>query len=82
MVLWMKTTLVIDDHVLRQAKQEAARRGETLSQLVEGAIRLQLKRLENAASARELEPLPHFDGGGALVDVADRESLYGAMEGR
>jgi hypothetical protein len=29
-----------------------------------------------------LPPLPSFDGGGALVDIADREALYRAMEGR
>ncbi len=27
-----------------------------------------------------LAPLPTFDSGGALVDVADRDALYKAME--
>lgn len=29
-----------------------------------------------------LPPLPSFQSGGALVDVADRDALYDAMEGR
>jgi hypothetical protein len=78
----MKTTLIIDDRVLRKAKEEAARRGQTLSQLVESAIRLQLKRLQEGARAGRLEPLPSFDGGGAVVDVSDRDALYDAMERR
>jgi len=31
---------------------------------------------------RDLQPLPSFKSGGALVDIADREALYRAMEGR
>ena len=81
MVLCMKTTLVIDDKVIRRAKEEAARRGQSLSQLVEGAIRLQLKRLR-ATRAPEPHSLPSFDGGGALIDVSDRNALYDAIEGR
>jgi hypothetical protein len=76
----MKTTLVLDDQVLRRAKEEAARSGQTLSQLVEGAIRLHLKQLRSGGRARELPSLPQFDGGGALVDVADRNALHDAME--
>jgi hypothetical protein len=30
----------------------------------------------------QLSPLPTFDGGGCQVDVADRDALYRAMEGR
>jgi hypothetical protein len=29
-----------------------------------------------------LAPLPSFGSGGALMDVADRDALYDAMEGR
>jgi hypothetical protein len=30
----------------------------------------------------DLPPLPSFQSGGALVEVADRQALYEAMEGR
>lgn len=81
MVFHMKTTLVIDDGVMRRLKQEAARQGRTISELVEGALRrmLELRKVE----PEPLPPLPVLRGGGSpLVDVADREALYQAMEGR
>jgi len=75
----MKTTLNIDDTVMAELKREAARQGRTMSELVETALRLLL------ASRRKrgrIPALPKFRSGGALVDVADREALYHAMEGR
>jgi hypothetical protein len=75
----MKTTLVIDDSIMKSLEQQAAAEGRTISELVESALRLFLE----AKSRRvELPPLPTFDGGRALVDVADRDALYRAMEGR
>jgi hypothetical protein len=76
----MKTTLNIDEPVMVAVKREAARRGTTMSALVEEALRKELRTA--SAPARPLEPLPTFDSGGALVDVADRAALYAAMEGR
>ena len=79
MVFHMKTTLVIDDKVLARLRREAARQGRTISELVEAALR---QFLERKPSAGPLAPLPTFDSGGAYVDVADRDALYPAMEGR
>ncbi len=75
----MKTTLVISDRVMTRLRQEAARRRCTISELVEAALRQFLEAKERRGS---LPPLPSFDSGGALVDVADRDALYQAMEGR
>ncbi|HXV76688.1 MAG TPA: DUF6364 family protein [Candidatus Polarisedimenticolaceae bacterium] len=75
----MKTTLNIDDSVMARLKQEAARSGRTMSELVETALR-QLFR--SRRSREELPPIPTFASGGALVDLADRDALYQAMEGR
>lgn len=79
MVFLMKTTLNIDDSVMARLKQEAARSGRTMSELVETALR-QLFR--SRRSREELPPIPTFASGGALVDLADRDALYQAMEGR
>lgn len=76
----MKTTLVIDDQVMARLRQEAARQGRTLSELVESALRLLLDAPQPEGDA--LAPLPSFRGGRLLVDVADRDALYQAMEGR
>lgn len=79
MVSHMKTTLIIDDGVMARLKREAARQGKTMSELVETALRL---FLQNRPRAAELPPLPSFRGGAELVDLADRDALYDAMEGR
>jgi hypothetical protein len=79
MVIHMKTTLNIDDTVMAELKREAARQGRTMSELVEAALRLLLRSQPKRES---LPPLPSFDSGGAFVDIADREALYHAMEGR
>lgn len=80
MVHHMKTTLNIDGPVMLAIKQEAARRGITMSALIEEALRKELRSASLPVAT--LAPLPTFDSGGALVDVADREALYAAMEGR
>jgi hypothetical protein len=75
----MKTTLNIDDSVMAQLKREAARQGRTMSELVETALR---GLFQTRRKKEDLAPLPSFHGGGALVDISDREALYHAMEGR
>jgi predicted transcriptional regulator len=75
----VKTTLNLDDALAARLKREAARRGRTMSELVEAALRLLFRSPKRTA---DLPELPSFDSGGALVDVADRSSLYEAMEGR
>jgi hypothetical protein len=80
MVFHMKTTLMIDDGIMRRLKTEAARRGTTISNLVESALRAMLD--ERPGWIRELPPLPSFDLGESAVDVADRDALFNAMEDR
>jgi hypothetical protein len=75
----MKTTLNISDPVMAQLKREAAGQGRTMSELVETALRLFFRAPRKQG---ELPPLPSFHGGGELVDIADRDALYQAMEGR
>jgi plasmid stability protein len=75
----MKTTLNIDDKVMADLKREAARQGRTMSELVESALRLLLR---SQRKRPKLVALPTFHSGGALVDIADRDALYQAMEGR
>ena len=75
----MKTTLNIDDTVMAELKREAARQGRTMSELVELALRLLLR---SNRKPQKLVALPTFHSGGALVDIADRDALYHALEGR
>lgn len=50
-----------------------------MSELVESALRL-LFRPEKKSG--KLPPLPTFKSGGSVVDIADRDAIYQAMEGR
>jgi plasmid stability protein len=72
----MKTTLQIDDGVMRELKILAAREGRTMSDLVEAALR---QLLDRRPAERDLPPLPIMEAR-ELVDVADRDALYRAME--
>jgi hypothetical protein len=75
----MKTTLNIDDSVMVRLKREAAKQRRTMSELVETALRL---LFQTQKSERPLPPLPSFKSSGHLVDIADRDALYQAMEDR
>jgi hypothetical protein len=76
MYFHMKTTLSISDATMRAVKREAARRGQTMSELVESALRQALSRAKPVA---KLPPLPSFSSGGSRIDVSDRNALYDAM---
>lgn len=79
MLFHMKTTLVLPDHVVRELRRRAARRGETLSAVVAEALR---RGLAAPDAPGELPPLPTHQMGRPLVDLADRDALYRAMDGR
>ena len=79
MVIHMKTTLNIDDNVMQRLREESARRGRTMSELVEAGLRRLLdERAEDGDAVRE--PLPQWRSGGAFVEVGDRHALHERME--
>lgn len=80
----MRTTVRLDDRLLDEAKGEAARRGETLTALLEQGLRLVLAR-PKASKARPRVRLPVCTaGGGTLpgVDLDDNAALLDVLEGR
>ena len=76
----MKTTLNIDDSVMQRLREEAVRRGTTMSTLVEAGLRRVLAAPEVKDAPEILPPLPSWNGGEELVDISDRGALYRAME--
>ena len=80
MVFHMKTTLNIDDNVMRKLREAAARESTTLSALVEAALRNLLASMAQPKPSGKLKPLPSWKVGTDLVDVASRDALYTAME--
>lgn len=77
----MKTTLVIQDSLMRRLKALAAGRGRTLSSLVEEYLRRSLEA-DTTQPAATPEPyhFPSFDMGEALVDFSDREALDAVLD--
>lgn len=78
MLSHMKTTLVINNAFMAKIKALAVAQKTTLSHMVETLLRLGLQR--EAARQATQRVLPSFDVGKPLVDVADRDALYRAME--
>ena len=73
----MKTTFNIDDALVQQLRLEAARRGVTMTHIVESGIRHMIANgADKQKPKSELKPLPTWNSGGMLVDVANREELF------
>lgn len=75
----MRTTLTIDDHLLAAARRRAQDRGQTLGQVVEDALRLEL----SAPSVAAPPAVPVLRGGGGLrpgVDGTSNRALREALD--
>ena len=82
MVFHMKTTLNIDETVMRRLREEAARRGVTMSSLVEAGLRRVLAEPDPPSRRKTALPhLPTWNSGGHRVDIANRDKLYRVMDG-
>ncbi len=81
MVLCMRTTIQLDDQLLSEAKQHAARTGRTLKAVIEDALRETLARKDTAGSEGRVR-LKTFKGRGVQsgVDLDDTSSLLDLME--
>ncbi|MGE5221609.1 MAG: CopG family ribbon-helix-helix protein [Omnitrophica WOR_2 bacterium] len=77
----MRTTIRIDDELLKKAKQLAARSGKSLTAIIEDALRESLARQE-LSNPREPVRLVTFKGKGLLpgVDLDDSAALLDVME--
>jgi hypothetical protein len=77
----MRTTIRIDDQLLREAKQLAARTGKSLTSVIEDALREVLAR-QHQPEEREPVRLTTFSGNGPLpgVDLDDAAALLDLME--
>jgi hypothetical protein len=64
--------------IITRLKREALQQGRTILELLEPALCL---LFGSQRDKRTLPSLPTFRSGAHLVDIADRDSLYRAMEG-
>lgn len=76
----MKTTLDINDALLRDAKALAARQGLTLTRVIEQGLQI---RLRATVPARKAVRIPVFRGKGGLatgVDARSNKSMLDAAD--
>ena len=80
----MRTTVRVDEALMERARQEAARRGITLTSLIEQGLRLALHRPLNRPQHAVVSLPECHAGGGVLpgVDLNDSAGLLERMEGR
>jgi len=78
----VRTTIRLDDDLLREAKVYAAAHGLTLTQLVEDALRETLARRRRAREQRDVE-LPTSGAGGVRpgIDISDSNALWDLLDG-
>ena len=74
----MKTTLNLEERLIREAKRVAAERGVTLTSVIEDALRRALD--ERRRVPRVAFDMPVVAGHTrSEVDIADRDALYDRM---
>jgi hypothetical protein len=80
----MRTTVRLDDRLIRQAKQAAKERGETLTALIEQGLRLLLASSQKRHARKWVDLPVSRAGGGTLpgVDLSNSADLLDRMEGR
>jgi hypothetical protein len=77
----MKTTLDLDNELVKRAKAQAARERKTLTALIEEGLRLRLRR--QGPVRRAPVDLPVFRGGqgfAAGIDPSSNRSIYDAAD--
>ena len=76
----MKTTLDLNDQVLRQAKGQAAQDGVTLTKFVEDALREKLMAEHHWRPPFKLRMRTVRGYAPPSVDVSDRDALYDVID--
>jgi hypothetical protein len=80
----LRTTIRLEDSLLEQAKREAARRGGTVTALIEEGLRVILASSKTPHEPRRVKLPVCRAGGGTLpgIDLNDSSDLLDRMENR
>jgi len=84
MLRCVRTTIRLDDRLLRELKKHAAARGRTLTAVIEDAVRQFLSRTASGAGLPKAPPFRVVTFKGRLrpgVDLDDSAALLELMEG-
>lgn len=81
----MKTTLDLDDALMRSAKAYAAQQGSSLTRLIEDSLRIHLRAKKRPGAApRRLPAIKVYRGKGGLlpgIDPTSNRSMLDAADG-
>jgi len=80
MLICMRTTLNLDDELMRAVKQRAAEVGSTMTQVIEEALRDHLSRDRQRDQPFDFHWVTVKGRALPGVDVTDRDALYERME--
>ncbi|MFQ5690762.1 MAG: type II toxin-antitoxin system VapB family antitoxin [Gemmatimonadota bacterium] len=78
----MRTTLNLNDALMRSVKLRAARTGRTITSIVETALRELLRREQSPRGPYRLRWTVVDGGAQPGVDLTDRDALFERMDGR
>ncbi|HEY3130557.1 MAG TPA: ribbon-helix-helix protein, CopG family [Acidobacteriota bacterium] len=78
----MRTTLNIDDELMKSVKRRAAEAGRTITEVIEEALRENLYRNKKGKRPFRLRWVTVKGKLQPGVDLTDRDALYERMEGR
>jgi plasmid stability protein len=78
----MRTTLNLDDELMRQVKRRAAETNRTVTSLVESALRELIMQESRKDKPYRLLWVTVEGGAQPGVDLTDRDALFDRMEGR
>lgn len=80
----MRTTIRLNDELLREAKRRAAESGRTLTSIIEDALREKFFRAHKSKTPPRKIRLKTAGQGGVQpgIDLDDSAALLDAMEGR
>ena len=83
-MMLMRTTMTLDDSIMKTARQRAAKEGRPLKDVVAEALRLGLSLMRNANGGNAEFKLTVVDGHGIQpgIRLDDRDALFDVMDGR
>jgi hypothetical protein len=83
-MMFMRTTLTLDDNILKSIKRQAAKEGRSFKDIVAEALRLGLGLMRGRDGSPGELRLTVVDGRGTLpgVRLDDRDVLFDIMDGR
>lgn len=82
MLKHMRTTVILPDHLIAEAKRYAAQHRRTLTSVIEESLRITLARVKASATSKATTKLPTVKGGlRPGVDLDNSAALADLLDG-